>query len=87
MGVYLNPKNSGFKRAIASEIYVDKTGLIEYTNKVLGTGLSVCQSAKAIWKIYGGQYALCILQLWMRLGKPVCRTESGKALIIQKPFK
>ena len=37
MGVYLNPKNSGFKRAIASEIYVDKTGLIEYTNKVLGT--------------------------------------------------
>ena len=28
MGIYLNPKNAGFKEAIRSEIYVDKTGLI-----------------------------------------------------------
>lgn len=37
MGIYLNPGNGGFKRAINSEIYVDKTGLLEYTNKALGT--------------------------------------------------
>lgn len=37
MGIYLNPGTDRFKRAIASEIYVDKTGLIAYTNKVLGT--------------------------------------------------
>lgn len=37
MGIYLNPNNIGFKEAVASEIYVDKTGLIEYTNKVFGT--------------------------------------------------
>lgn len=37
MGIYLNPDNSKFYRAINSEIYVDKTELIHYTNKVLNT--------------------------------------------------
>jgi hypothetical protein len=37
MGIYLNPGNRKFKRAINSEIYVDKTGIIEQTNKVLNT--------------------------------------------------
>ena len=37
MGVYLNPGNSNFRRACHSEIYVDKTKLIELTNKVLDT--------------------------------------------------
>lgn len=37
MGIYLNPKNGGFEEAIRSEIYVDKSGLIAYTNKSLGT--------------------------------------------------
>ena len=37
MGIYLNPDNDGFWRATHSEIYVDKTGLIEYTNKYLNT--------------------------------------------------
>ena len=37
MGIYLNPGNQGFKRAIRSEIYVDKTGLIVHTNAKLNT--------------------------------------------------
>lgn len=37
MGIYLNPKNKGFMEAVRSEIYVDKTGLIAYTNKCLNT--------------------------------------------------
>lgn len=37
MGIYLNPGNGKFQEAISSEIYVDKTGLIEYTNRVLKT--------------------------------------------------
>ena len=37
MGVFLNPGNSNFKRACHSEIYVDKTGLIELTNKIIDT--------------------------------------------------
>lgn len=37
MGIYLNPGNQGFLRAVNSEIYVDKTGLIAYTNKCINT--------------------------------------------------
>ena len=33
MGIYLNPNNTDFQRALNSEIYVDKSMLIEYTNK------------------------------------------------------
>ena len=37
MGIYLNPGNTLFEEAVRSKIYVDKTGLISYTNEVLGT--------------------------------------------------
>ncbi len=37
MGVLLNPGNTGFEEAINSEIYVDKTQLIAFTNKNLKT--------------------------------------------------
>lgn len=38
MGIYLNPGNDAFRESLNSEIYVDKSGLIGYTNRVLGTG-------------------------------------------------
>jgi len=37
MGRFVNPDNSAFQIALNSKIYVDKTGMIGYTNKVLGT--------------------------------------------------
>ena len=37
MGTFVNPDNSAFQVALNSEIYVDKTGLIGYTNKVMNT--------------------------------------------------
>lgn len=37
MGIYLNPGNEMFAESLCSEIYVDKTGLIAFTNKVLGS--------------------------------------------------
>lgn len=45
MGIFVNPNNSAFQVALNSEIYVDKTKLLSYTNKVLGTkeGL-ICNS-------------------------------------------
>ena len=33
MGIYFNPGNGSFLRARNSQIFVDKTGLIEYLNK------------------------------------------------------
>ncbi|MCM1167076.1 MAG: ATP-binding protein [Lachnospiraceae bacterium] len=37
MGIYLNPDNMGFQESLNSEIYVDKTGLIELTNGIIFT--------------------------------------------------
>ena len=37
MASYLNPGNEKFTKAINSEIYVDKTGLLIFTNQILNT--------------------------------------------------
>ncbi len=37
MGVYLNPTTKGFQDSLNSEIYVDKTGLIEQLNRLINT--------------------------------------------------
>ncbi len=37
MGLYLNPGNYGFAESLRSEIYVDKTGLLQYTNRMINT--------------------------------------------------
>lgn len=37
MGFYLNPPADGFAEVLRTGLYVDKSGLISYTNRVLGT--------------------------------------------------
>ncbi len=37
MGNYLNPGNEGFRESVRSKIYVDKTGLIAWTNELINT--------------------------------------------------
>lgn len=37
MGIYVNPGNRSFEEAVNSQIYVDKSELIDYTNSVLKT--------------------------------------------------
>lgn len=37
MGIYLNPKNKCFEMAVRSKIYVDKTGMIAFTNRYINT--------------------------------------------------
>ena len=45
MGRFVNPSNGAFELAVNSEIYVDKTALLEYTNKVMNTtGQYICNS-------------------------------------------
>ncbi len=45
VGRFVNPGNSAFKVAVDSEIYIDKTGLLEFTNSVLGTKQAyICNS-------------------------------------------
>ncbi len=45
MGRFVNPDNSAFRRAFEDEIYVDKSGLINFTNRVLGKSRGfICNS-------------------------------------------
>lgn len=45
MGRFVNPDNSAFQIALNSEIYIDKTGLLKYTNRVLNTtNAYICNS-------------------------------------------
>lgn len=37
MGIYLNPGNEAFRESVNSKIYVDKTGLLKFTNSVIET--------------------------------------------------
>ena len=39
MGRFLNPGNKAFQKTLKSEIYVDKTMLLAYTNKVIGSDM------------------------------------------------
>lgn len=45
MGRFVNPDNGAFQVALNSQIYVDKTGLLEYTNQVMDTeNAFICNS-------------------------------------------
>ena len=45
MGLFVNPDNRAFQNALNAEIYVDKTGLIEVTNRFLDTPQAfICNS-------------------------------------------
>ena len=37
MGMFVNPDNSAFQTTLNARIYVDKSGLIRYTNSVLAS--------------------------------------------------
>ena len=47
MGQYFNPDNTSFKRALNSQIYVDKSGMIGFTNNVLNTEQSFVAVSRA----------------------------------------
>ena len=70
MGFYLNPGNQGFWESIRSEIYVDKTGLIAYTNKYLNTEQKfICVSRP---RRFGKSMALKMLAAYYSCG---CESE------------
>lgn len=66
MGIYLNKDNSEFKSMVKSEIYVDKTGLIKYTNKVVEReGSFICNSRP---RRFGKSFAAKMLNAYYSKG-------------------
>ena len=70
MGRFVNPDNSAFQVALNSRIYVDKTGLLEYTNTVLDTmDAYICNSRP---RRFGKSYTANMLTAYYSKG---CDTE------------
>ena len=66
MGRFVNPDSSAFQVALNSRIYVDKTGLIEYTNSVLDTtNAYICNSRP---RRFGKSYAANMLAAYYSEG-------------------
>ncbi len=76
MGRFVNPNNSAFQVALNSQIYVDKTGMIAYINRVFWHDGRVYlqQPSAAVREVHHRQYADGVLQQGLRLGSNVCWT-------------
>lgn len=66
VGIYFNPNNGSFKQAVRSQIYVDKTRLLKYTNEVLGT--ANCCIALSHARRFGKSQAAAMLDAYYSLG-------------------
>mgnify|MGYP000286541645 CR=1 FL=1 len=78
MGRFVNPDNSAFQVALNSEIYVDKTGLLSYTNKVLDTMQGyICNSRP---RRFGKSFAANMLAAYYSKGCDSRKMFSGLAI-------
>ena len=73
MGRFVNPNNSAFQVALNSQIYVDKTGMIAYINRVLGTMEGYICNSRPRREVHHRQYADGVLQQGLRLESNVRR--------------
>lgn len=84
MGRFVNPDNSAFQVALNSKIYVDKTGLLEYTNSVLGTTEAyICNSRP---RRFGKSYAANMLAAYYSKGCDSREMFSGFAIGKKEDF-
>ena len=85
MGRFVNPDNSAFQVALNSRIYVDKTGLMEYTNSVLDTtNAYICNSRP---RRFGKSYAANMLAAYYSKGADSEQMFSGLQISRETDFK
>jgi len=84
VGRFVNPDNSAFQVALNSKIYVDKTGLLEYTNSVLGTtDAYICNSRP---RRFGKSYAANMLAAYYSKGCDSKDMLSGLSISSKEDF-
>ena len=66
MGIYFNPNNGSFASDKRSMIYVDKTGVLEYLNSVLGTNRRCISVSHA--RRFGKSHAAGMIDAYYSLG-------------------
>lgn len=70
MGIYLNPRNEQFAASVNSELYVDKTELIKYTNSRIGKDRPLICSSRP--RRFGKTMAVTMLAAYYSKG---CNSE------------
>ena len=70
MGIYLNPGNEQFMVSVSSELYVDKTELIRYTNNRIGKDRPLICSSRP--RRFGKTMAVTMLAAYYSKG---CNSE------------
>lgn len=84
-GRFVNPDSSAFQVALNSRIYVNKTGLIEYTNSVLDTtNAYICNSRP---RRFGKSYAANMLAAYYSKGTDSEQMFSGLRISKDADFK
>lgn len=85
MGRFVNPDHSAFQVALNSKIYVDKTGLLEYTNSVLNTtDAYICNSRP---RRFGKSYTANMLAAYYSKGCTSEKLFSGLNISRSEDFK
>lgn len=85
MGLFVNPDNSAFRAALNARIYVDKTGLINYTNSVLeSTDAFICNSRP---RRFGKSVTADMLTAYYSKGCDSEKMFSGLKIAESKNFK
>lgn len=85
MGRFVNPDNSAFQVALNSRIYVDKTGLLKYTNSVLDTMEGyICNSRP---RRFGKSYAANMLAAYYSKGAESEQMFTGLEISKDPEFK
>lgn len=66
MGIYFNPSNESFTKDKNSELYIDKTGLIEYLNRVICTNANCISVSHA--RRFGKSHAAGMIDAYYSRG-------------------
>ena len=66
MGTYFNPNNESFRKDKKSEIYIDKTGLLEFLNKKIGANNNCISVSHA--RRFGKSHAAGMIDAYYSLG-------------------
>lgn len=85
MGIYLNPGNEQFKVSVSSELYVDKTELIKYTNSRIGKDRPLICSSRP--RRFGKTMAVTMLAAYYSKGCCSEKLFSGLKISKNELFK
>ena len=85
MGIYLNPRNEQFTSSVNSELYVDKTELIKYTNSRIGKDRPLICSSRP--RRFGKTMAVTMLAAYYSKGCHSERLFAGLKIGQDESFK